>query len=373
MGRRQHGQPRRAHARTMSRVSALPLAFALWAALGCSSGSGDSSARADGGEGGMPQSDSSVLDIPIDFPTRPEPEDNVMTVERVELGRALFYDPRLSRTGLISCASCHLQAHGFSDPNRTSLGVDGLTGTRNAPALSNEAWNTSYFWDGGVPSLEIQAVGPIKNPLEMDMTLADVNALLASDADIAARFQAAYGEGPSERTLPRALASFVRSLVSGNSPFDRLRRGDSQALTDAAQRGRAIFEGERGQCTHCHVGFNFTNNAFRNNGTRPDDPDPGRQRLTLKDSDFGKFRVPSLRNVAVSAPYMHDGSLTTLAAVVDHYDQGGSGHPNTDPTLHPLGLSDDEKAELIAFLESLTDDAFLADPRLAAPSSALNP
>jgi len=349
----------------MSRGTAAALAVVL-SALGCSSsnrGNGGLAASEAGGSAGG----SSVLDIPSDFPARPEPEDNVMTVERVELGRALFYDPRLSRTGLISCASCHVQAQGFSDPNRTSLGVNGLTGTRNAPALANEAWNTSYFWDGGVPSLELQAVGPIKNPLEMDMTLAEVNARLADDADMAARFQTAYSEGPSERTLPRALACFVRSLVSGNSAFDRFRRGDSQALTDSAQRGRTIFEGERGQCTHCHVGFNFTNNGFRNNGTRPDDPDPGRERLTLKDSDFGKFRVPSLRNVAVSAPYMHDGSLATLAAVVDHYDQGGSGHPNTDPTLRPLGLSDDEKTDIVAFLESLTDDTFLTNPRFAAP------
>jgi cytochrome c peroxidase len=338
------------------------VSFPLWAiaslfgALGCSSSAEQ-----------PPNSDASVLDVPADFPARPEPDDNAVTLQRVELGRALFYDARLSRTGQISCSSCHVQEHAFSDPRRTSLGVDGLTGTRNAPALVNEAWNTSYFWDGGVPSLELQAVGPIKNPLEMDMTLAEVNALLAADADITARFQAAYGEGPSERTLPRALASFVRVLVTGNSAYDRFRRGDNQALSDSALRGRDVFEGERGQCTHCHVGFNFTNNGFRNNGTRPDDPDPGRQRLTLKDSDFGKFRVPSLRNVAVSAPYMHDGSLATLADVVDHYDQGGSGSPNTDPTLHPLGLSDDEKRDLIAFLESLTDDAFLVDARLGAP------
>jgi cytochrome c peroxidase len=337
-------------------VVSLFAANLLCSAVGCSSNAESS-----------PQADASVLDVPIDFPARPEPEDNAVTLERVELGRALFYDTRLSRTGQISCASCHVQAHAFSDPHSTSLGVDGLTGTRNAPALVNEAWNSSYFWDGGVPSLELQAVGPIKNPLEMDMTLAAVNALLAADGDIAARFEVAYGEGPSERTLPRALASFVRSLVSGNSAFDRFRRGDTQALTESAQRGRDIFEGERGQCTHCHVGFNFTNNAFRNNGTRPDDPDPGRERLTLKDSDFGKFRVPTLRNIAVSAPYMHDGSLATLGDVVDRYDQGGSGSPNSDPTLHPLGLRDEEKADLIAFLESLTDDAFLADVRLAAP------
>jgi cytochrome c peroxidase len=339
------------------------VAAALWVVANLSCGAIGCSSSAEK----PANDDASVLDVPADFPARPAPDDNAVTLERVELGRTLFYDTRLSRTGQISCSSCHVQAHAFSDPNRTSLGVDGLTGTRNAPALVNEAWNTSYFWDGGVPSLELQAVGPIKNPLEMDMTLADVNALLAVDADITARFQAAYGEGPSERTLPRALASFVRVLVTGNSAYDRFLRGDSVALSDSAQRGRDIFEGERGQCTHCHVGFNFTNNAFRNNGTRPDDSDPGRQRITLKDSDFGKFRVPSLRNVAVSAPYMHDGSLATLADVVEHYDQGGSGSPNTDPTLHALGLSDEEKSDLIAFLESLTDDEFLNDARLAAP------
>lgn len=340
-------------------TASLALLGALCGLLGCSS----SPERAPD----QPLDQASVLDTPADFPPRPEPEDNALTLERVELGRTLFYDARLSRTGKISCASCHVQAHAFCDPNRTSLGVDGLTGTRNAPALVNEAWNTSFFWDGGVPSLELQAVGPIKNPLEMNMTLAEVNDLLAADAEISARFQTAYGEGPSERTLPRALASFVRVLVSGNSPYDRFRRGDTAALSDGAQRGRDIFEGERGQCTHCHVGFNFTNNGFRNNGTRPDDPDPGRQRLTLKDADFGKFRVPSLRNVAVSAPYMHDGSLATLQDVVEHYNQGRSGSPNTDPTLHALGLSDQEKADLIAFLESLTDQAFLADERLAVP------
>ena len=338
-------------------ISLLALASLPGTAVGCASNA----------EGQRPN-DASVLDVPADFPTRPEPEDNAVTLDRVELGRSLFYDARLSRTGQISCSSCHVQAHAFSDPNRTSLGVDGLTGTRNAPALVNEAWNTSYFWDGGVPSLELQAVGPIKNPLEMDMTLAEVSALLAADAKINARFRAAYAEGPSERTLPRALASFVRVLVSDNSPYDRFRRGDNGALSDSAQRGRDIFEGERGQCTHCHVGFNFTNNAFRNNGTSPDDPDPGRQRLTLKASDFGKFRVPSLRNIAVSAPYMHDGALATLADVVDHYDQGGSGSPNTDPTLHALGLSAEEKGDLVAFLESLTDEAFLKDERLAAPN-----
>jgi cytochrome c peroxidase len=340
-----------------SAASYLAVAGTLLLALGCS-GSGAAAAT----------SDPPLAAVPSDFPPRPEPADNALTAARVELGRRLFFDTRLSRTETIACASCHLQANAFSDPSRVSRGVDDAQGTRNAPALVNEAWNTSYFWDGGVPTLELQAVGPIRNPLEMDMSLAAVNARLATDAEMVARFDAAYAEGPSERTLPRALASFVRTLVSGDSPYDRFERGDSGALNDAAQRGLAIFQGARAECTHCHVGFNFTNNAFKNNGTRPDDPDPGRQLLTSKASDFGKFRVPTLRNVAKSAPYMHDGSFATLADVIDHYDRGGEGHPNTDATLRPLHLTELEKSDLLAFLESLTDDAFLNDALHAAPT-----
>jgi cytochrome c peroxidase len=172
---------------------------------------------------------------------------------------------------------------------------------------------------------------------------------------------------PSEATVPRALASFVRALVSGGSRFDRHRRGDSAALSPAEARGLALFEGEKGQCFHCHVGWNLTNNGFRNDGISAQDPDPGRARLTRQDADVGKFKVPSLRNVAVTAPYMHDGSLATLEEVIDHYDRGGRGHPNTDPTIRPLHLSTDEKADLAAFLRALTDEEFLHDSRLGPP------
>jgi cytochrome c peroxidase len=267
----------------------------------------------------------------------------------------------------VSCASCHLQEHAFADPERVSRGVDGRLGTRNAMALINAAWGTSFFWHGGAPSLELQAVGPIKNPLEMDMTLAEVAERLAEDAAMSGAFEEAYEEPPNESTITRALASFVRSLVSADSAYDRFLAGDESALSKAARRGEALFHGERGECFHCHSGYNLTTNAFKNNGTSSDDPDPGRSEVTLREFDFGKFKIPTLRNVAVSAPYMHDGSLATLTEVIDAYAAGGRGHPNTDPTILRLQLNEADKADLLAFLESLTDEAFLTNPAFSDP------
>jgi len=308
-----------------------------------------------------------AIRVPSDFPPLPAPEDNLPTPERVALGRRLFYDERLSRTEEVSCASCHQQARAFADPDPVSTGVLERTGTRNASALVNLAWNTSFFWHGGAPSLELQAIEPIKNSLEMDMTLAEVAERLAADGELASAFETAYAAPPSEYTIPRALASFVRSLVSGDSAFDRYRRGDRRAMSAAAERGQALFEGESAECFHCHVGFNFTNNGFRNNGIEPDDPDVGRAELTLKPSDEGKFKVPTLRNVAVSAPYMHGGSLATLEEVIDQYARGGRGHANTDPTILPLELTAEEKSDLLEFLRALTDTEFLENPDHADP------
>jgi cytochrome c peroxidase len=309
--------------------------------------------------------EAALPEVPADFPDLPAPDDNAPTPQRIALGRRLFHDRRLSRTGEIACASCHEQAHGFADPRPVSTGVQGRTGVRNAPGLANLAWGTSFFWDGGAATLEHQAVAPIRNPLEMDMTLAEVNTRLAADPGYRAAFQRAYGEGPSEATLPRALASFVRALVSGNSRYDRYRRGDTAALSAAEARGQALFNGEKAECFHCHPGWNFTNNGFRNDGIAADDPDVGRALLTGQPSDRGKFKVPSLRNVAVTAPYMHDGALATLEAVIDAYDGGGRGHPETDPAIRPLHLTPDEKADLAAFLRALTDETFLQDRRFS--------
>jgi len=301
--------------------------------------------------------------VPKDFPALPTPEDNALTADRVRLGKRLFFDTRLSRTGTVSCGTCHIQEHAFADPNRLSSGVEERVGTRNAPALVNLAWGKSFFWDGGVPSLELQTIEPIRNPLEMDTTLEAVAARSNEDASSRREFEQAYGEGASAYTIPRALASFVRTLISGDSPWDAHRRGDRNALSAEAQRGLELFNGERGECFHCHVGFNLTNEAYRNNGIAAEDPDVGRELLTGKPSDRGKFKVPSLRNVAVTAPYMHDGALTTLEDVIETYDRGGRGHANTDPTIRALGLTPEEKSDLRAFLEALTDSEFLEAAR----------
>jgi cytochrome c peroxidase len=269
----------------------------------------------------------------------------------------LFSDPRLSRTGEVSCASCHLREHAFADPRPVSVGVDGRTGTRNAPPLFNLAWSTSLFWDGGVPTLEQQAIGPITNPLEMDMTLTEVTTRLAEDADVAAAFHRAFGTGPTPEGVTKAIATYERTLVSGDSGWDRYERGEPDALSDEALLGKELFFGERAECFHCHTGFDLTNHGVANNGMNTGDE--GRQRITEDPADAGKFKVPSLRNVAVTAPYMHDGSLATLEDVVAHYVAGGQGHPNTDVTIHPLDLDTEEQRAIVSFLQALTDEAFV--------------
>lgn len=339
---------------------ALPLALAAALAAGCGGGQDDDADLPPG----PPPPPRALGELPPEFPPLPAPADNPFTAEKFALGQALFFDKRLSRTGEIACGSCHLQANAFADPRRVSEGIEGRTGTRNAPPLFNLAWTSSYFWDGGVDSLERQAMAPIMDPNEMDLPLDEATARVAADPTYPPRFQAVFGTGVTPLALTQALASFVRGLVSGDSRLDRHRRGEPHALGAAERRGLAIFEGERGECFHCHTGFNLTNDRFANNGSFQVGGDVGRQRITGKANDLGRFRVPSLRNVAVTAPYMHDGSLATLEQVIDHYDRGGGGHESTDANIRKLHLTPAEKRDLRAFLNALTDETFLADPKL---------
>jgi cytochrome c peroxidase len=294
------------------------------------------------------------------------PADNALTEPRARLGRRLFFDKQLSRTGEIACSSCHQPEHAFSDAAAVSTGVEGRTGTRNAPALVNEAWGRSFFWDGRATTLEEQAGKPIENPDEMDLPLTEAAARVAADPGYGGEFEQAYGGPASEESVRKAIASFVRVLVSAASPYDRHLRGDDSDFGEAEQRGEAIFLGEKGGCFHCHPTGPLTNEGFFNNGLYVEGGDPGRQTITGRSGDLGKFKVPTLRNIAASAPYMHDGSLATLEDVLDHYSRGGRGGPFTDPTIEPRPLSDDERQDLLAFLRALTDPMFLSDPRWAA-------
>jgi cytochrome c peroxidase len=305
---------------------------------------------------------------PVGFTAGPvadtAPAENPLTEARAQLGKRLFYDPVLSRDRTISCSTCHQQSHAFADPRAVSAGVDNRAGTRNAPALVNLAWATSLFWDGRAKTLEEQVGQPIENPIEMDLGLTTAVARLASDVSYREQFLMTYSSPPSVLALESALASFVRTLVSGESPYDHHLAGDLRALNESALRGESLFLSERGGCFHCHPAGSLTNDGFFNNGTFISGGDAGRQLVTGRPGDLGKFRVPGLRNVATSAPYMHDGSLATLEDVVTQYAAGGRGHPSTDPQISRRDLSSTDQQDLLAFLHALTDATFLADERL---------
>lgn len=295
------------------------------------------------------------------------------TAAEVELGRHLFYDPILSADGTVSCASCHLQEAGFSDPNAASVGVNGGVGDRNAMAVVNLAYDEAFFWDGRRSSLQGQAHDPVVHPLEMASTWPAVEERLREHPEYPQRFFEAFGNLDVDSTqVTRALAAFETVLVSFDSPFDAyFYGGDTDALDSAALRGFELYFGEA-ECVHCHAGPLLTDQTFKSNGLDGSVTDPGLGAVTGLQADLGKFKVPTLRNIAATVPYMHDGRFATLAEVVEHYNSGvDSLAPNLDPDMHSyeegLFLTAAEKADLVAFLESFTDAAFLSNSRFAAP------
>jgi cytochrome c peroxidase len=305
------------------------------------------------------------------FPAMLFPKDNPQTPEKIKLGRRLFYDKRLSRDGTISCESCHLQKFAFSDGGkRVSKGIGGLEGTRNAPSLGNIGYRKSFFWEGGSKTLELQAMGPITAHDEMGMEPADLVQKLSGIPEYASGFKTGFPDGVTMLNITRALSSFERTLITASSPFDAYRAGDEKALSPAAVRGMEIFMGERGECFHCHGGFNFTDESLHNDALYVKYKDVGLARITKEPVDVGTFKTPSLRNVALTAPYFHDGSRKSLQDVLKHYNKGGEANPNADPVLKPLGLSPSEINDLIAFLSTLTDKTFIKDPKFGAPASS---
>ena len=304
---------------------------------------------------------------PLGLPPIPIPKNNPVTAEKVALGRVLFYDRRLSSDNSVSCSSCHSPVLGFTDGATHSTGVAGKAGKRNAISLLNAAFDPVQFWDGRAPSLEVQLGIPMEDPDEMNQPHAITVAKLEKDPAIKAQFDTAFGPGPiTIGKIEKAIASFERMLISGNSAFDRYEfGGDKSALSPAAIRGLAIFrDPNKGNCAACHtIGSHyalFTDGKFHNTGEGVDGEgtltDLGRYSETKVDADKGAFKTPSLRNVAQSAPYMHDGKLKTLGDVVDFYAGGGNSNPNIDEKMKPLPLSARDRADLVEFLKSLSGE-----------------
>lgn len=283
----------------------------------------------------------------------PVPESNPMTAMKVTLGERLFFDRDLSINRSVSCASCHRPARAFSDTVSRSRGAHGRNTVRNAPSLMNAAYRTAFFRDGRSPTLEATVLQPISNPREMNLGLDRLMRGLRRDPVYIREFAAAFEDGLSPASVAAALASYVRSLRSGDAPIDRFLAGDRQALTADAAAGYRLFVG-KANCAACHVGPTLSDGEFHNTGAFVDSGDRGRQLVTGREEDLGAFRTPSLRNVELTAPYMHDGSLRTLEAVIDFYDRGGNPNPQLDPEIRPLGLGEREKEQLRAFLLSLT-------------------
>ncbi len=301
------------------------------------------------------------------LPKVPIPSDNLPFDAKAELGKLLFFDPRLSKDNSISCAFCHVPAAGFADPRQFSLGVGGKQGGRNAPSAMNAAYNHLQFWDGRAGSLEEQALGPIQNPVEMAETLKGVVKKLGKVKGYQARFRAVFGQDVSPEGIAKAIAAFERTLISTNSPFDKFVAGDKNALSAGAQRGLELFQG-KARCVLCHNGPNFTDNKFHNLGVPQVGllkEDLGRYNVTGRDADRGAFKTPSLRSVALTAPYMHTGGFKSLGEVVEFYNRGGDAVPGKDGFMGPLSLTEPEKKDLVDFLNSLTGDlTSMATPRL---------
>jgi len=287
------------------------------------------------------------------------PADNPITKEKVELGKLLFFDTRLSKDGTINCATCHAPEFGFAEPRKVSTGIGGAQGGRNAPTVINSGFSFFQFWDGRAPSLEEQAKGPMANPIEMGHSLEGATKAIDEAEGYEHYFKEAFGD--HDVTIDRiaqAIASFERTVLSGNSAWDRYTVGhDEHALSDSAKRGLKLFEG-KAKCSQCHVGFNLSDGIFHNIGVgmKAKQPDLGRFVVSGQPVDKGAFKTPTLRDISRTAPYMHDGSLATLKAVVEFYERGGEPNRNLDPKITRMKLSEQDENDLVAFLESLEGD-----------------
>lgn len=309
------------------------------------------------------QSTKQYLEIPTGFPDIVFPADNAFSNERWELGKKLFFDPVLSKDSSISCATCHKPELAFADNQSTSPGIYDRLGTRNSPTLANVAYSPYFIREGSVPTLEMQVLVPIQEHNEFNSNIVDLSEKLNTIPAYVQLSNKAYARNPDPFVITRAIANFERSILSGNSAYDDYLNGNEQALNATAVKGMQLFNSSRTNCSSCHSGLFFTNHEFENNGLYEIYADSGRMRFTHLESDRALFKVPSLRNVGITGPYMFDGSLLTLADVIDHYNNGGYAHPNKNAQITPLNLTETEKRSLIAFLNSLTDFGFINDAK----------
>lgn len=300
------------------------------------------------------------------------------TPERVRLGRWLFYDTRLSADGTIACATCHRPENAFSEPTPVSTGIGGQKGGRKAPSFVNAAWTVypNFFWDGRAQSLEEQALGPVANPIEMGNTHDQMIQSLRAVGAYAPYFNEAFGsEEITAERVAKAIADYERTRMSGNSPWDRWKRlRDESAVSAQVKQGDELFFGKAG-CNQCHLGQNFTDSTFHNLGIGWDPKarsfkDAGRSAISKNTADTGAFKTPTLREVTLHAPYMHDGSLQTLREVVDYYNNGGTHNPFLDPKIQPLKLTNDEVDALVRFMEALEGEGYQEAPLKEFPQPA---
>jgi cytochrome c peroxidase len=323
------------------------------------------------------------LKIPANFPKMDIPADNPLTTEGVELGRFLFYDKLLSANGTMSCASCHLAVSNFADGKATSKGIDNLEGRRSSMSLENVGFVTKgLFWDGRTKTLEVQALLPVEDPIELHNKWTQVIDKLKTHADYPTRFRKAFGiTDPTQITkelAAKAMAQFERTLISGNAKVDKIYRREDE-FTNDEYSGFLLFFNAAGapdaQCGHCHVSPFYSSNDFFNNGLDSvssllNFKDLGRGVITKRELDNGKFRVPTLRNIELTAPYMHDGRFKTLEEVVEHYASGGHYSDNIDPFIPQIAavrLTDKQKKQIILFLKTLTDTSFGSNPAFQDP------
>ena len=309
----------------------------------------------------LPQVESQDIPLGLEDPAAYITADNPQTAKKIELGRLLFFDKRLSKTNTVACANCHMPGLAFTDGQAVSLGINHLQGGRSAPTAINRVYSKAQFWDGRAQTLEEQSTGPFINPVEHGfLDYDEMTTKMKKLSGYRELFKEVFADDITEKNIGKAIASFQRTLISGNSPADRFDvGGDEQALTPSAQRGLELFRG-KARCTRCHSGFNFSDEKFHNLGIGWDtnQVDLGRYMVTKNPEDIGAFKTPTLREISRTAPYMHDGRFGTLDEVVTFYNQGGIQNPHQDNTVIPLELTDPEQQDLVAFLRSLNGEGW---------------